>query len=151
MLLTFSDRTSFCEGGSPYYSEPASEFDPVPRIWVRIKVGEIATQAIIDTGGLYLICDPSLFGVADLDRSESLGSTRIVIRGEMYDGTLHRIPLTIPAQHGQNLNFEATAFVADIDPGLEWRLPTYLGWYCCLDRLRFAVDPATETFYFGAV
>ncbi len=28
-------------------------------------------------------------------------------------------------------------------------MPSILGWHGCLDRLRFGVDPVTDTFYFG--
>jgi hypothetical protein len=64
---------------------------------------------------------------------------------------MHRVPVTLLATAGEPLTFEATAFVPELEHGETWPLPSYLGWQGCLDRIRFAVDPADEVVYFGAV
>lgn len=47
------------------------------------------------------------------------------------------------------MTFDVTAFVPHLTPGENWPFPTFLGWHCCLERIRFAIDPAEEKFYFG--
>ena len=45
---------------------------------------------------------------------------------------------------------DATVFVPDLKPDQAWGdLPSFIGLSGCLERMRFAVDPATEMFYFG--
>ena|SRR5215471_2332109 len=48
------------------------------------------------------------------------------------------------AEQGESLNIEASVFVA-----ADWYLGNFLGYTGFLERLRFAVDPGTNTFYFG--
>ena len=57
--------------------------------------------------------------------------------------------LTFMADEGEDVTVEATVFIPKIDPAL-WFLPSFIGWTGCLERLRFAIDPLDETFYFGA-
>lgn len=63
-------------------------------------------------------------------------------------GALHRVPLTILASQGNTITIEATAFVPE-RAAEGSNFPCVLGIYLCLDRLRFAVDPLHEVFYFG--
>jgi hypothetical protein len=46
---------------------------------------------------------------------------------------------------GDEVTVEATFFLAEHLPD-----PTVIGWRGCLVRLRFAIDPSADTFYFGA-
>lgn len=105
---------------------------------------------MVDTGGVYLILQPELGAQLGLDEAASAHRDRLMIRGITFTGTLHRVPLTLLATAGEPLTFDATAFVPDLVEGEVWPLPTYLGWQGCLDRIRFAVDPADEVVYFGA-
>jgi hypothetical protein len=114
------------------------------RLLVPLDLGEITTEAVVDTGGAYLILDPEIAAVAGLDPANALSTARISVRGRLIDGTLHRLSVTLPASAGESLAFEPTVFV----PG-SWDLSTYLGWHGCLERVRIAVDPATETLFFG--
>jgi len=44
-------------------------------------------------------------------------------------------------------------FVLNPEEAEQWnheRLPSYLGMMGCLDRMRFALDPEHDLFYFGA-
>jgi hypothetical protein len=55
------------------------------------------------------------------------------------------------AEEGENLAFEATAFVPEQHEEEGWSdMPSILGFYGCLERIRMAIDPVTETFYFGS-
>ncbi len=63
-----------------------------------------------------------------------------------YYGFLHREPLYLvgEGEGGGHLRLEATWFVSP-----EWQGPLVLGWRGCLERMRFAIDPGGEWFYFG--
>lgn len=151
MRLRHSDGTPFATGSAALLHHPATEVEVVPRLFVNIHIDGIPTEAVIDTGGVYLICDPRIAEAAGMDQSTSLGWEQVVIRGQRHRGTLQRVLLTLPASAGDSLPVDVTAFVPELDPDEEWNLPTFLGWFCCLERLRFAVDPAAEVFYFGAL
>jgi hypothetical protein len=65
-------------------------------------------------------------------------------------GDLYRLPLRLIASEGNAIEIQATAIVPDLNQD-HWRdAPTFLGFRDCLDRLRFAIDPSEEKFYFGA-
>jgi hypothetical protein len=54
------------------------------------------------------------------------------------------IPSEFEADEGSPLAVEATWFVADGWPG-----PIVIGWKGCLERMRFALDPSADAFYFA--
>ena len=64
-------------------------------------------------------------------------------------GTLHRLTLTLLAEEGADLQLDVTAFVPDAGYENVPDLPSILDLHSCLERVRFACDPATDTFYFG--
>ena len=60
------------------------------------------------------------------------------------------IELRLLADEGDSLTVDATAFIPDVEE--YWGdLPTFIGLTGFLERLRFAVDPSTDTFYFGSL
>jgi hypothetical protein len=64
-------------------------------------------------------------------------------------GTLHRLTLTLLAEEGEDVQIDTTAFVPDTSYEGVPALPSILGLHGCLERVRFACDPHTDTFYFG--
>ena len=151
MLLRFEDDRSFTQGNCTYQYRPAAEQAITPRIIVPIKIEGVETQAILDTGGVYLICDPQIAELLDLDPAGGLETDRLNFRGTRIGGALFRLSLTLLAQEGQSLELEVTAFVPRLEPYQLWDLPSFMGLMGCLERLRFAVDPATDTFHFGSI
>ncbi|MBI3762643.1 MAG: hypothetical protein HY260_12400 [Chloroflexi bacterium] len=73
----------------------------------------------------------------------------MVIRGQRYTGTLHRLDAKIPAEHGDPLTVEATVFVPELLPDDTWDFPNFIGLTGMLERMRFAVVPSSQLFYFG--
>jgi hypothetical protein len=61
-------------------------------------------------------------------------------------GSLYRIPVALPADEGQPLEAEATVFLSP-----DWRGPNFIGYQGLLQRIRFAVDPEVNLFYFGRI
>ena len=151
MLLQFADGRHFATGAAPYAYRPATDREVSPRIIVSIRLGDIVTSAFVDTGGIYLWCPPHIAGDlgVDLEEGELVGPIRSA-RGQ-FEGILLRAPLTLFAEEGHSLVIEPTVFIPRLKPGEAWPedFPCILGMQGCLERLRFAVDPNDDTFYFG--
>ena len=67
-------------------------------------------------------------------------------RSRTIHGKLIRTPLTILADEGDSLEVDATVFISS-----EWQHGNFLGYAGLLERIRFAVDPQTNGFYFGRI
>jgi hypothetical protein len=149
--LALASGGLFATGQCRFTPRLAAVEDRLTRVFVQLQIGDVTTSAVLDTGGVYLVLSPLVGEALSLDRAESLGTDRLVVRGFVMKGTIHRVGVTFPAVHGSSLTFEATAFLPELAPGEDWPLPSFLGWQGCLERIRFAVDPADEVFYFGAL
>jgi len=75
------------------------------------------------------------------------------VRGSTYRGKLYRMPVTFNNESGEgtDVTVEATVFVPTLREHEEWLHPNFIGLDGALHRLRFAVDPAENAFYFGAI
>lgn len=101
--------------------------------------------------GVYLVCHPAIAGRLALTPSEALSGVQgILLRGTIVHGRLYRLTLTLLADQGEDVMLQTTAFVPEPEEAEHWGdLPCLLGLYGCLERIRFAVDPRAEQFYFG--
>ena len=151
MPLTFPDGQRFATGATSYHYRPATAHETTPRIILHVEIEGILTEAMLDTGGVYLVCHPHLVTLMDLDAADATsGPQSLLFRGVVIHGRLHRLQLTILPDDGEPLDIQATAFVPEPGEEESWGdVPSILGLYGCLERLRFAVDPTTEMFYFG--
>jgi len=71
---------------------------------------------------------------------------RLSTRLGTYEGYLIRLPIVLVADEGESLKMEGNFFVSD-----DWPSPvTFLGYSGLLDKIRFALDPQANDFYFGA-
>jgi hypothetical protein len=152
MLLSFEDGRPFAQGASKYLDRPATEQDSLRRIIVPVQVEHIPTRAILDTGGVYLVCNAEIADVLKLDREKALGFKKVTFgRWGSVAGTLHRLDLTLLAVEGEPLTLNVTAFVPCPESGQLRDFPCFVGWMGCLEWIRFAVDPVSEMFYFGCM
>jgi hypothetical protein len=152
MLLKFEDGRPFAQGASTYLYRPATQWETTDRVHVAVRIEHIPTQAVVDTGAVYLVCDPEIADLLDLDPASGWEVDRpLLIRGYRVSGTLHRLHLTLLAEEGEPLTLEVPAFVPCLQPNELWNLPYFMGLFGCLECIRFAVDPTTKTFYFGAI
>ncbi|HKV42063.1 MAG TPA: hypothetical protein VJX67_22855 [Blastocatellia bacterium] len=116
---------------------------------IEVEIAGQQTEAIIDTAAPYLICSPDLAERLNLGPADALESLDILIRGTRIRGGSHRAEFTLFASEGASLSVEATAFVPDAAHNFGAHHPSFIGYAGCLERMRFAIDPHTETFYFG--
>lgn len=151
MLLRFTDGEPFATGAAPYVYRPVTDRESSPRVILDVRLGKIETSAFLDTGGVYLFCSPELVPSLDLDPRDGIPTQPLQLGRGRYEGVLHRIRLTIIAEEGDDLSIEPTVFIPRLEPGQEWpdEFPCILGMQGCLERLRFAIDPNDDTFYFG--
>ena len=148
MTLLFPDTLPFTAGKAPYLYKPASSTDRHERIYVNVAFEGVSTMAVLDTGAPYVICPQEIAQNIGINSSTALEHTRIVFRGNEMDGELHKIRLFIAAEEGDSAEFDVTAFVPASELGLQPITP-FVGMITCLERIRFALDPQSTTFYFG--
>ena len=119
------------------------------RLIVPIEIAGIEAFAIVDTGAPYLVCNLELAERIGVSGFDNIGSAQLRTHRGQISGGLHRLPLKLIADEGVSVEIDATALVPDPDQ-LSWRYaPVFLGFVGCLERVRFAVDPREEKFYFG--
>lgn len=149
-LLTFADGEPFATGAMAYFYSPATYWETTSRILLRLRVADVPVTAIVDTGAPFVVCPPHMARRLDFRSSEALGRERLLVRGAWYEGRLYRLNITFDADEGTSLTVDATAFVPEADADDEWsQWPVFVGLGGCLERMRFAIDPGTDTFYFG--
>ena len=147
--LLYPSGESFATGECPCSPREALGGDRVPRLFLPIRIADIATEAVLDTGGAYLILDPEIADLAGFSAEAGLGAESIRIRGVRYTGVLHRGDVVLAASGGEELTVQVTVFVPALSPEEPWALPAYMGWHGCLERPRLAIDPQRELLYFG--
>ena len=148
-MLHRSDGSCFAQGATPLSIRPLRQYNDTERIFIPVRVEGQDTEAILDTGSVYFICDPGIVEFLELDPQAALERVRLSIRRHTYTGDLHRLTVSLVAQQGQSVQLDLTAFVPRLIHGAPWPYSSFLGFQCCLDRLQFAVDPFERVFYFG--
>jgi hypothetical protein len=158
MLLQFLDGNTFAVGAIQYRYAPATPQETTNRIIlpITIDVGKsITTQAVLDTGAPYGIITPDIAQAAGYTADLGLDRLTVGVRGFKLNGSLARLSITLQASIGQNLTVDTTAFIPDSDQvwgafATAWgEFPTFVGLSGFLERIRFAIDPTEDTFYFG--
>lgn len=148
-MLSFLDGKPFTTGSQPYTFRPATDTDSSKRIIIEVEIQGRRTHAMLDTGGPYIVCNPSMAQWLGLDPAAALEPKNLLIRGMKIRGWLHRLDLTLRAEEGYELIIDATAFVPSVEEEQWPGLPNIIGLEGCLERVRFAFDTSDETFYFG--
>ena len=89
MSLTFPDGEPFTIGETAYQYRAATAYETHPHIILDVLVEGIATRAMVDTGGIYLLCNPNLATRLDLNHAEAISNIQsILFRGVLVQGRL---------------------------------------------------------------
>lgn len=147
-FLSLDSGEPFATGVAEYTYRPATEREDLPRVILPIEIEGIATLAVLDTAAPYVVCVPEIAQQLSLSPEDSTGDMKLQVRGDTVSGHLYRLRLRFVASQGQSLDVEATAFVPDADWG-PW--PCFIGLSGCLERMRFALDPVHDRFFFGPI
>jgi len=134
-------------GRAWYYPDHSvGPFELLLAVPCRLGDSSDRVDALLDTAAEWCVISTRAAEMAgypiDTRCRQSLMSTRF----GTLQGTIERIPLTIPADEGEHLTLEATWFVSP-----DWAGPVVLGWRGLLERIRFAVDPDAQKFYFAGL
>ena len=149
-LLLFPNGEFFAIGAINYAYRPAITSDTTNRIIIVVYVEDSITEAVLDTGAPYPIIAPKVAKQAGLDRVKPLERKRMLVRGNWLEGSIIRLNMTLLADEGKDLTVDATAFIPDSEEC--WGdFPCFIGQMGFLERIRYALDPATDTFYFGTL
>jgi hypothetical protein len=111
---------------------------------IACLVGSQPLDALVDTAAQWCMLPETVAGGIEYAVSDEESDARVHTRFGTVAGRLVRIPTRLRAQEGRDLEIEATWFISD-----EWLGPPVIGWKGCLERLRFALDPSDESFYFA--
>ncbi|MCY4192277.1 MAG: hypothetical protein OXD42_13320 [Rhodospirillaceae bacterium] len=112
---------------------------------------QIIIQGAMEISTLARLDPATPWAVLNTELTESLGlgadgpDAHLQTAIGCMSGTLERYPIVLAAQEGQSLEIDATLFVCS-----EWRRGNFLGYTGLLERVRFAIDPASQLFYFGS-
>jgi hypothetical protein len=151
-MLQFATGETFVTGAASYTYRPAIERDTFPRIFIQISIEGIGTDAFLDTGAPFVVCKPEIAEVLGLDPAVGEPLTNYILRDLRLSGHLHRMTVILLAEQGDSLPVDATVFVPELTPAQEWgNYPAVIGLTGFLERIRFAVDPSQDQFYFGAL
>jgi hypothetical protein len=138
----------FAHGLSSYIDRFGKDQNTRIVVFVRFKNAHF-TAAIVDTGAPWCIWNPEEAEALDLDNADYYEEQNLHIRGINYSGGLYRIPVSLEAEEGSGI--EATVFVPRLKPDEEWLHPNFLGLSGFLNRIRFAIDPENNHFYFASL
>ena len=132
--------------GASIFADTAPGTRHEARIFVPIRLGglDVDVTAMVDTAAPWCVLEGALAAVFS-------GRDAILVQRQMlssrlghYTGDLCRASITLLADEGDSLTVEATVFVCP-----DWSGPNLIGYNGLLERIRFAVDPSLNTFYFG--
>ena len=139
--------------GVTYYEDLYSDEEQVTRIVLPITVeGQLIVPAVVDTGAPWCVLAPDIANqVGVMTDAEYYPAQSLTIRGVQYEGKLVRMGIGLEAEQGDSLDVEATVFIPILPPGETWLHPNFIGLDGFLSRIRFAVDPSENAFYFGPV
>jgi hypothetical protein len=149
-MLFLEGRRPFTTGSATYLYQPATENETTPRILLRVAFDGFITTAAIDTGASFVILDPRIAEVIEINNRSGIPQKNVFLRNDKLDGYLHRISISLIANEGENITVDATTFIPELKPHQVWgSFPSIIGLNSCLERIRFAVDPSADKFYFG--
>lgn len=122
--------------------------EPLARIYVSFRPQDtrIRFVGLLDTGGHFCILSPEVVDLIGDTLGESDGETSLLTAQGRISGELFRYTIELLATRGDHLAVESTVLVSP-----QWRGPSVLGYTGFLDRIRFAIDPLENGFYFGLV
>ena len=74
----FTDGRRFATGATTYQYRPATAHETTPRLILAVELDGILTEAVVDTGGIYLLCSPPIARLLHVDTAEAISVRRQV-------------------------------------------------------------------------
>lgn len=144
-MLKTLDGAQFATGRTRFLDEDSSAYEGTAKIFIKIEPSNLGFTVLaqLDTGCPWSILKPDIAEIMNLMDQEGQHE-KLNTRFGTVDGQLKRTQITILADDGESIVVETTVFVPT-----EWSAGNFLGYGGLLERLRFAVDPQQNFFYFG--
>ena len=144
-MLFRADGTGFALGRSRFFDGSEGHFEQTAKIFVRIEPAALGAVVLaqLDTAAPWLVLNTDVAEMRSLFDGEGPEVTLSTRRGTVT-GRLEQTMVSILADEGDSLEFPATVFASR-----DWTGGTFLGYSGFLERIRFAVDPQENFFYFG--
>ncbi len=119
-----------------------------PRIYVKIRPAgtEFAFWALLDTGAHFCLLNASVAAVVRDHLKDSLGTFRVQTARGPLEGRLYRLNMTLVAEVGASLTFDATVFVPP-----DWHGPCFLGYTGALERMCCTLNPGKNQILFSSL
>jgi hypothetical protein len=116
------------------------------RIFIPIRIPGVPglLTAMVDTAASFCVVEGALAEILNEQHDSILENQALSSRLGRFVGSLCRIPITLHADQGQSVTVDSTVFLSS-----DWTGPTVIGYNGLLERLRFAVDPPSNQFFFG--
>ena len=146
-MLQHDDGTIFACSQASYTDQIGEHTES--RIYVSVKFDTLPkTFAVLDTGAPWCILNEEQAKELNPNyKDEATEKIHLKIRGETTEGVLIRLPVTIFAEQGEDISIIGTVFV----PQDERDFPNFIGLEGFLSRIKFAIDPKLNVFYFGPI
>lgn len=108
---------------------------------VLCRIGRIEAEdyALLDTGAAWSVIGGDLVELISHQLTEPGAAVTMSTRLGPIHGELHRLPITLIASEGDDLEVDATVVVSS-----EWTGPVVLGYRGFLERLRLGLDPGIQ-------
>jgi hypothetical protein len=141
-------RRDFPTAVSRYADQGRIPVEPGPRIYLEVIPGDLegTVLAMVDTAAPWCIFEPRIGKAVQDDLPPIVAGIFLSTRLGVFRGSLYRVPVRFPVLEGEPVSTEATVFVSP-----DWTGPNFIGYQGLLQRIRFAVDPEANLFYFGRI
>jgi len=147
-VLRRSDGTSFAASRARYLeAAPGQLTRRDAKGYVRIAVGSptFTTTAMLDTGSTYSVLDADVAEEWGAFDEADAPTVELATRHGLLRGCLVRRQVQLLADEGESLEVDTTFWVSR-----DWQGGHFLGYAGFLQRIRFALDPLTNSLHFGA-
>ncbi len=111
-----------------------------------LLAGRQEIVAMVDTGATYSILAPNVVAELGIDLTIGYRPGELKTWRGSYEGWLCRIPVTLKALYGEDIDLEPNFFIPD--NGWPDNL-NFVGLQTFLFEIPFAIDPRENLFYFG--
>lgn len=144
-MLSLPNGEQFTTGFARFYDEAPGGAEGTAKIYVKIEPHGFGAPILaeLDTGSPYLVLEREIAEALQLLNGEGERIT-LSTRAGQVPGHLQRSNVTLLADDGSSLDVDATVFVSP-----DWLRGNFIGYTGFLERVRFAVDPQRNFFYFG--
>lgn len=146
-MLKLAGR-AFTTGVLTYRDEDPDSHRKQASIYIPLNIKQgsapVTILAMLDTGAPYLIMGPEEIEAFDLKPAARAAQITMSTRLGSIQGFMDKLSLTIPAENGDSLEFEAAVFAST-----QWTKGVFVGYMGCMNNINFALQPQSSQFFFG--